>query len=1227
MTCFACLLWAGHAIAQAGFRWNEETGFRWTALAVPEIGHPGFTLVQPAVTGVNFTNVLSESSSAANRVLENGSGVAAGDIDSDGYPDIFFCSLSGTNFLFRNLGGWKFEEITARAGIEPVSVPCRGAVFADINGDSQPDLLISTLNQGVLCKLNLGQGKFAPGPGTALTPNLGSMTLALADIDGNGTLDLYVANYRANDIRDRSRIPIQRFRGQVSVVPELQGRLLLTQDGLFEFGEADQLYTNDGHGQFAPVSWTSGSFLDENGHPLTRAPGDWGLSATFRDVNNDSSPDLYVCNDYWTPDRLWINTGQGRFRAAERKVIPHTSENSMGADFADLDRDGSVDFIVLDMLSRDPQRRRRQALAQARVKPLRPSEGRPQYMRNTLFHNRGDHTFEDIADFAGLNASDWAWQPVFVDVDLDGYEDLIISAGHTRDVQDLDATQRIRSLQHPWPKDITPDAHQAAFTREMADHARLYPPSDAPIITFRNLGNLKFEEVTAQWGTAALGVHQGIAFADFDLDGDLDFVVNNLNGNASLYRNDSSAPRIAVRLKGTPPNTAGIGAKVILSGGALPAQSQEVVSGGRYLSGSEPLLTFAGGDLLAVLTLTVRWRNGQESVLSGIRPNRLYEVDQPQTQLARALGSKTDGPATTPAQVTLFQDTSGRLDHLHVARTFDDFSREPLLPRKLSDLGPALAWCDLNADGHDDLIVGGGQGASLTVFQGDGQGRLQRLVRSSPGPSGALKPAGLVVFETAAGKPRVLAGLANPEGRVQSVVQQFDANGDLVHSAFPQDKVSIGPLALGDVDGDGSLELFVGGHFLTGRYPEPVASRLLRHEETGWKLDVDNSRALSNAGLVAGAVWSDLDGDGLPELVLACEWAPLRVFLNHAGHLKDATAEFQLQPYTGLWSAVTAADVNEDGKLDLIAGNWGLNSPYRASPRAPLRLYFGDLLHRGVIDVVEAEFDPARRVYSPMHRLDFMARGLPFLRERFPTHRAFSEASIEEIFADNLSRVSRLECTTLESCVFINRGDHFEPVPLPREAQMAPVFALSVADFDGDGHEDLFLGQNFFGMHWEMPPQDAGRGLILRGDGSGHFSPVPGQRSGVEVYGEQRSAATADFDEDGRVDLAVSQHNGPTRLFRNQSGLPGLRVRLRGPKANPLGIGVVLQWSPGLGPAREVHGGSGHWSQDSAVQVLARHAQTGSILARWPGGVRTITPVQPDTSEVLIDFHSAPRLE
>lgn len=1219
--------------------WHSVPGARWKALSFPRDGQAGFTLLAAPRTGVTFTNELSEMGGAANRVLQNGSGVAVGDYDQDGRPDLMFGNLEGAVRLYQNQGDFRFKEVTAEAGALVTNRYAHGVVFADIDGDSRLDLLLSTIGQGVVCLLNQGHGKFTNVTAQAGTASpWGSYTLSLADVDGNGTLDLYVANYRTEDIRDRGKVDIHMVQGKLVIPPHLKNRLVILNGRLLEYGEPDILYLNQGAGRFQAVGWTNGIFLDESGQPLREPPLDWGLTASFRDLNDDGWPDLYVCNDFWTPDRIWINDGRGRFQALAKTAIRHVPSSSMGVDMADVDRDGLVDIFSLDMWSRDHRLRKRQMLGDTpSPSPLGDVEERLQVLRSTLFLNRGDGTYADIADYSGVSASDWSWTPVFLDVDLDGYEDLLIPTGHIKDVQDMDANERISALQHPWPKGdglINFQGRlmtfQEAFSTERMIHIRLYPRLDTPVVAYRNLGNLQFREETQAWGLDQGAIHHGIALADFDGDGDMDFVVNKLNDAAVVYRNNSPAPRVAVRLRGLPPNTEGIGARVRLLDGAVPRQSQEVICGGRYLSGSEPMLIFAAGQARRSMVIEVDWRSGRQSRITDVEPNRLYEIEEPASPLPspsqNASGRLPAGPPPW------FEDVSSRLGHRHAEDPFNDFSLQSSLPKRLSQAGPGVGWFDSNGDGWEDLHISSGKGGSLGIYYNNGRGGFERF--HDPG-LGLLMPrdqTAVLGWRRPDGSPSLLVGLANyQDGQAAgSCVLQYLTRERRIEESVPQALLSsppappssAGPLALGDMDGDGQLELFVGGQVVAGHYPESARSILCRWKGDRWELDGERSRLLEKAGLVNSALWTDLEADGFPELVLACEWGPVRVFQNERGRLREATADWGLASLTGWWTGLASGDFNEDGRMDLIAGNWGLNSPYQATPEHPLRLVYGDWAERGIIEMLETEYNPVTRTDVPRRGLNVMSRAIPSLREHYPTHQAFSETTVAEFLRRLPAPSSEVKANTLSSMLFLNRGNRFEAVPLPRQAQFAPVWGVVAADFNGDGHEDAFLSQNFFAVRPEVPRLDAGRGLLLTGDGTGQWKAVPGQVSGIRLYGEQRGAAAADFDRDGRLDLAVGQNGAATALLRNRIAPPGLAVRLEGPKGNPSGIGAVLRLHFGErpGPARQIHAGSGYWSQNSAVALLGIPSPPTRLTVRWPGGHTTQTNLPPGATNLTVRF-------
>jgi enediyne biosynthesis protein E4 len=1205
-------VWLAVATLQAGspLDWRAASGHRFAELPKVDTGPTGFLLMDPRNTGITFTNRLPVRSMMDNNNLMNGSGVAAGDFDGDGWCDLYFCAIDGTNALYRNLGGWRFEDVTQSMGVGCPGLHSTGAVFADIDGDGRLDLLVATLGSGVHAFINEDGKRFRESTREAgLASSTGSTSLALADVDGDGTLDLYVANYGAVSFyRSGGRAQMKNVNGRWVFEGSYAERLRFIDGRIEELGEADVLYLNDGHGHFRPVPWNSEYFLDEDGKPMP-PPLDFGLTVQMRDLNGDGAPDIYVCNDFKTVDRIWLNDGTGRFRALPRLAMRKQSFSSMGVDFADIDRDGFLDLFTTEMI---PRRHGRRLQDLVTMQPNIPVPGRidnrPEVARNVLFRNRGDGTFAEIAYYGGVAATEWSWEPVFLDVDLDGYEDLLIGTGMWFDVQDRDTLNRIRRLGSQTPE-------------QSRTNLALYPPYLTPAVAFRNRHDLTFEDMSRSWGFDAVRVAQGIALADLDHDGGMDVVVNCLNDAPLVYRNRASAPRIAVRLHGKAPNWQGVGAKVRVVGGPVSSQMQEIVCGGRYLSGDELVRVFAAGHPTNRLEIEVVWRNGTQSRVPDAQPNRIYEIDQagaaPLTRRDRA----------APKPPPLFRDVSHLLGHSHHEDFYMDYARQPLLMRQLSQWGPGVAWADLDHDGREELLVGAAKGGYLEAFRYQDPGSFGKVSIAQAGPV-PDDLCGMALWATAEGRQGLLVAVANYESdppRTNAVLQcsAISTSGGYELSPFPgvaNWEASPGPLAVADIDGDGVLEVFVGGRMVRGAYPQATASKIYRQARDKLVPDTTNEKLFESVGLVSGAVWSDLDGDGFPELILACEWGSLKIYKNDHGRLHDATAGWGLDACTGWWTGVTTGDFDEDGRLDIIAGNWGLNDAYQASAEHPLRLYYGNLNGLGTIDLIEGYYDPELGTEVPRRTLNALGQAFPVLLERFPSHEAFGKATLNQVLAALPYPAQSLAANTLQTMVFLNRGSHFEARSLPAEAQFAPVFAVNVADADGDGHEDIFLSQNFFAVRPECHRLDGGRGLWLRGDGKGGFTPIPGQESGVEVYGEQRGAALGDFNADGRVDLAVTQSGAATRLFENTGARPGLRVRLKGPAGNPLGIGAILRLESNrrLGPAREVHGGSGYWSQDSTVQVLGCPAAADQIHVLWPGGRTTRTDLPPAAREVTV---------
>lgn len=1179
-----------------------------SALNVKGSAHPGFVSLPPVATGITFTNYVSSKSRSLYTLIP--SGLAAGDVDGDGLCDLYFCSTDGLNVLYRNLGDWKFEDITAKAGVACPGQHSIAATFADFNGDGALDLIVTARGGPNRLFFNDGKGHFTEDLGfPGRESKLASTSIAVADVDGDGALDIYICNYRSRSYLD-DHIEVgaelskewQRVRDGKELSPQFKDQFYAQGPGLYEKGEPDVLLINDGKGHFKTADE---SYFKMPVGSLPPGPLDGsGLAVQFRDFNGDGSPDIYVCNDFHTPDRFWLNDGRGHFTLASPTMMRHMSFGSMAVDGADLNLDGRLGFFVGDMLSRDYSRRQRQRGIASPGTPQTDNFGLiPQYTQNTFFLNRGDNTYAEIASFAGLTASEWTWGAIFLDGDLDGYPDLLISCGNLQDYMDADA--------------MTTRSKTMSRIEEMENFRRNLPVNNARCQFFRNGGDLRFEEVGEQYGFRAERAHGGMVTCDLDNDGDLDVVLNDADGAPEIYRNDNSAPRIAVKLHGRGGNVSGVGAKVKLIG--KKTQEQELISGGRYSSGCDYTLSFAARADWAPYRLQVTWRDGRMTEVPEVLANRVYVISETNT----APSIVPEIPKIEP----LFEDASSSLNHTNYENPFDDFASQPLLPNRMSRLGPGVSWFDLDGDGADDLIIGASRGSTAGIYKNLGNGRFGLFNDADKQMGVRLDLTSVLGYRTSQG-PSLVMGVSSLEDQTLKDAAQFvnlsRTNTWVSGPHVTRPKNITGPLALADLDGDGNLDVFIGGRMKSGRYPEAADSMLLLQDGHGQLKEVGGpaAAALKNLGLVSGAVSADLNGDGAPDLIVATEWGAIQILLDTPKGFVNATAAWGMDKLTGWWNGVAVGDFDGDGRIDIVASNWGENSKYEENHDAerPLRIYYGDFNEMNRVEIVETHQDKFTRRWLPDRDLKDSAAAVPYIRGNTPTFKAFGEADLVEAYGERITNAPYVEARELRSMVFLNRGSKFESHPLPMEAQWSPAFGVNVADFNGDGNDDIFLAQNFFSSQPETMRNDAGRGLLLFGDGKGGFRPASAAESGIAIYGEQRGSAVSDYDGDGRADLVVTQSDERTVLLHNRAAKPGLRVRLEGGPGNPQCVGAVIRAvsASGLGRAQVVTAGSGYWSQDSSTLIVTSAKPITGLNIRWPDGSVEDQPISSSDRSVTV---------
>ena len=1085
------LLPAFYLAACSGKEQKEEQSSGKTA--APPVDSHLFTLLPSSYTGIRFENRLKETPELnvfTYRNYYNGGGVAVGDLDGDGLPEVMLTSNQHGNHLYLNKGHFEFQDITAEAGVGGKGLWATGVTFADVNGDGLLDIYVcyggNVPGKRRANELYINQGRNRNGIPTfkemaaeyGIADEGPSTQAAFLDYDRDGNLDLFLVN---NSFR-----PVTSFgsRNTRNVRDRLGGQ---------------KLFHNDGNGHFTDVSAKAGIYGGEIA---------LGLGVVVSDVNRDGWPDIYVSNDFFERDYLYINNHDGTFDERLDREMPYVSYFSMGLDIADINNDGWPDIYTTDMLPGDEYRLRTTSSFedwdsyQAKVK----NGFHHQLMRNMLQLNNGNGTFSDIGQLAGVAHTDWSWSALLADFDLDGYKDLYVTNGIAKDVTSQDYVAFLanqRTMMTATSKGKRPDF--MALTAAM-------PSTKLRHYAFRNKGDLTFDDVTVNWGLGKPSFGSGAAYVDLDGDGALDLVVNNVNDEAFVYRNNARALRkdnhyLQVKLEGEGPNRFGVGAKVALESGK-DSLYQELSPTRGFQSSVDYLLTFGLGKTDTVRSVTVTWPDGRIGVVKSVAANQRITIKQTDSRKPEY------SVPTVPRQ--LVQDiTQGTpFPFVHHENDYVDFDRERLMPKMLSTEGPLMAVADVNGDGLDDVFIGGakGQPSALLIQRQDGS-----FVRSNEqlfAQDSSSEDIGAVFFDANGdGHPDLYVSTGGSEfsegsSLLEDRLYLNDGKGNFRKAvgALPPLAISGSRVAAADFDGDGAVDLFVGGRSIPGRYGLDPQSVLLKNDGRGHFTDVTEKAApgLSHIGMVTDAMWKDVDGDGRPDLVIVGEWMPITIFHNAGnGKLVKKTVP-GLEKSNGWWNRIIAGDFTGKGRVDFIVGNLGLNSRLQANENQPVTMYVKDFAHNGFVQQIISYYNNGK-TYSLALR-DDLIRSLPSFRDRYPSYKDYAKQTFTELFpGKDLDSAVVKNAYTFATTLVRNNGDgSFTMLPLGLPAQISPVYGILATDVDGDGKPDLLMAGNFDGVKPQIGMLSAGFGVYLRGDGNGHFTPVRELESGFFVPGQAR---------------------------------------------------------------------------------------------------------------------------
>ena len=1158
----------------------------------------GFTKLDPQAAGLNFFNKADSTQVKVDQIAAQ-AGLGTADIDADGDIDIYVCGIESGNRLFRNEGGFQFSDITAEVGADIAleNSYSSSATFIDVDADGDQDLYVSLRAEENLLFINDGSGKFSEeAEARGAHVGLSTVSTAAFDADGDGDIDLYVANNRENR-RVRGLGLSDMNEAEVHKDPETQEVRLVGQSAekyyfdnigkIHVKPEYDNLLINDGNGHF---------------HDGTEAAGiryfGWTLQPLAADFNDDGFTDLLLSGDFETPDYYYINNGDGTFSYRSQDKLRKTCWFSMGSDAGDLNRDGLLDAFVGDMALNDPHDSK---LASGDMHATRQEllyYEPQQMMRNMLYVNRGEGWMTEIAEFAGVQATEWTWSCRIADFDSDGMNDLFATNGYMAGYNvNVDALNELTKMRLAGAGDAEQEEYMLSFGALMTDD-----------VVFRQHAELKFERKSAEWGINDGAVSVGCSIQDFDMDGDLDIIVNQSNDYLAIWRNDIDCGNSAmIQLSQEGLNPEGIGAKVSLFCGE-DRFTNEIIKTRGYASSEACRLHFGLGGHEKIDRIEVRW------------PDRAVQIveDQPVNSLLKISRDPDVNPPSGTELQTMFTATELPWERKEQETIAAEYAAEPLLPMLRSTLGGGVAVGDYNGDGILDAYICGPAGQSGSLFEGRGEGRFIIDPRiSGLIPEAAEEMSALWADVNSDGRLDLIVGCGGNESVDNSLLADYllinEENGFKAHK-LPTSRLSSGSICMADVNADGNLDMFIAGRMLPYEFMATAKSALLLGDGAG--NFTDGSSALPDAlhGNISEAQFADMDEDGKVELLLAKEFGHIEIWSHSDGKFNAVQQVGKL----GMWNGLAVAELNGDSRLDIVAANWGMNNKYGAKQKKPYLLAVKDYDGNGSRDLVEIKYTSEGML--PGRGRSCSGYAIGYIPQKFPTWKEFSMASFEDVYGslDEADAVFRAE--DMHSAVFLQDGEDWKYEALPLSAQFAPVFGTAVGDFNEDGRPDLLLLGNLRDTQPETGRWNQGYGQLLLGKAEGGFSAPEPSESGVRVFRDARGLISCDLDGNGSLDALAVISDGAPHVMLNSSSATLLTVKLSGRGGNLAAIGSTLRVSLDSGDVlvSPVQAGQGYLSGYSGPQqfVIPDGATAQSIEVTWPDGSLSEATVSGDSVEL-----------